>query len=324
MMMTRSVCKGKLGRSAPITIVMGICFAMLGALAPSRAQEGATARAIVTVNSKSAEDAATVPRQSISVLQNRKLQDVTGWVPLRGARSGLQLVVLLDDSARGSLGLQLNDLRSFVVGLPPATQVAIGYMRNGTAVMVQNFTSDHEAAAKSFRLPAGTAGGNGSPYFCLSDLIKRWPGRETNVRREVIMVTDGVDRYSGGRFDPENPYVQAATSDAQKAGVIVYSIYYRDAGRLDRSGLVTDGGQNYLIQLSGATGGQAYYEGFGNPVSFAPFLSDIQRKLQNQYELSFVSTAKRELQPIQVKTSQPNTKLQWPAQVLGGAVSVPQ
>jgi hypothetical protein len=184
-MMTGSVCKGKFRRSAPITIVMGICFAMPGAVAPLRAQEGATARAIVTVTSKSAEDVTTVPRQSITVLQNRKLQDVTGWVPLRGARSGLQLVVLLDDSARGSLGLQLNDLRSFVVGLPPTTQVAIGYMRNGTAVMVQNFTSDHEAAAKSFRLPAGTAGGNGSPYFCLSDLIKRWPGGETNVRRTL-------------------------------------------------------------------------------------------------------------------------------------------
>lgn len=315
--------KGKLSRIALIAPVMGIWFAIVGALTPSHAQEGATARAVVTVNSKAAEDVTTVPQQTITVLQNRKLQDVTGWVPLRGARSGLQLVVLLDDSSRGNLGLQLNDLRSFVVGLPPTTQVAIGYMRNGTAAMVQNFTTDHEAAAKSFRLPAGTAGGNGSPYFCLSDLIKRWPGADRNVRREVIMVTDGVDRYSGARFDPENPYVQAATSDAQKAGVIVYSIYYRGAGRLDRSELVTDGGQNYLVQISGATGGQAYYEGFGNPVSFAPFLSDIQRKLQNQYELSFVSTAKRELQPIQVKTSQPNTKLEWPARVLAGA-TMPQ
>ena len=103
------------------------------------------------------------------------------------------------------------------------------------------------------------------------------------------MVTDGVDRYSGGRFDPEDPYVQAAISDAQKAGVIVYSIYYRGAGRFDRNWLVTDGGQNYLTQVSDSTGGKVYLEGFGNPVSFAPFLSDIQRKLQNQYELTFVS-----------------------------------
>ena len=67
------------------------------------------------------------------------------------------------------------------------------------------------------------------------------------------------------RFDPENPYVRAATSDAQKAGVIVYSIYYRGAGRLDRSVQVTDGGQNYLTQVSGDTGGKVYLEGFGNP-----------------------------------------------------------
>jgi hypothetical protein len=316
--------EGKLIRINPMAVVLGFSLATLGALTPLRAQEGSTARAIVTVNSKSTEDGTAVSKQSITVLQNRKLQDVAGWVPLRGARSGLQLVVLVDDSSRGSLGLQLNDLRKFVLGLPPTTQIAVGYMRNGTAGLVQRFTTDHAAAAKSFRLPEGTAGGNGSPYFCLSDLIKHWPSGDADVRREVIMITDGVDRYSGGRFDPENPYVQAATRDAQKAGVIVYSIYYRDAGRYDQSGLVTDGGQNYLIQVSDSTGGQAYYEGFGNPVSFAPFLSDIQHKLQNQYELSFVSLAKQELQPIQVKTSRPNTKLQWPARVLPGGGTLPQ
>ncbi len=101
---------------------------------------------------------------------------LTGWVPLRGERSGLQLVVLLDDSSRGNLGLQLNDIKSFLTGLPPTTQVAIGYMRNGTPNLVQNFTSDHAQAAKALRLPAGIGGSNGSPYFCLSDLVKHWPG----------------------------------------------------------------------------------------------------------------------------------------------------
>jgi hypothetical protein len=293
-------------------MVVGMCCFVLGVLPPLPAQETNTASAIVTVITKSAEDVTPVPRQTISVFENRKLQEVAGWVPLRGERSGLQLVVL---------GLQLNDIRSFLNGLPPTTQVAIGYMRNGAPNLAQNFTSDHAQAAKSLRLPAGIAGDNGSPYFCLSDLVKHWPGGDSNVRREVIMVTDGVDRYSGARFDPEDPYVQAATSDAQKAGVIVYSIYYRGAGRYDRSGLVTDGGQNYLTQVSGSTGGKVYLEGFGNPVSFAPFLSDIQRKLQNQYELSFVSTAKPGLQQLRVKTSQPNTALEYPSRVpVGGAI----
>jgi hypothetical protein len=301
-------------------IMVAVCFTLLSL----SAQETSTGSAVVTVNSKSAEGAATIPRQSISVYENRKLQEVAGWVPLRGERSGLQLVVLLDDSSRGNLGLQLNDLRTFINELPPTTQVAIGYMRNGSPNLVQNFTSDHAQAAKSLRLPTGQSGINGSPYFCLSDLAKHWPGGDNNVRREVIMVTDGVDRYSGGRFDPENPYVQAATSDAQKAGVVVYSIYFRGAGRFDRSFVATDGGQNYLTQLSGATGGKVYLQGFGNPVSFAPFLSDIQRKLQNQYELTFSSTAKPGLQGLRVKTSQPNTSLEFPARVPIGGVKAPQ
>jgi VWFA-related protein len=307
-----------------MAVALGICLAMQGAFRTAAAQETSTGRAVVTAETKGAEGVTTIPKQSISVYANRKLQDVSGWTPLRGPRSGLQLVILLDDSSRGNLGLQLNDIRSFLNGLPPTTQVAIGYMRNGTPNLVQNFTSDHAQAAKALRLPQGIAGANGSPYFCLSDLVKHWPGGNNDVRREVIMVTDGIDRYSGGRFDPENPYVRAATSDAQKAGVIVYSIYYRGAGRFDQSALATDGGQNYLTQISGDTGGKVYLEGFGNPVSFSPFLSDIQRKLQNQYELTFVSTAKPGLQPIRVKTNQPNTSLQFPARVPIGGVGPPQ
>jgi hypothetical protein len=305
-------------------MVVAVGLFMLGVRPPLWAQETSTGRAIVTVNIKGAEGVTTVPKQTISVYENRKLQDVAGWVPLRGERSGLQLVVLLDDSSGGNLGLQLNDIRSFLSGLPPTAQVAIGYMRNGTPNLVQNFTNDHALAAKSLRLPSGNAGINGSPYFCLSDLVKHWPGGDSNVRREVIMVTDGVDRYSGARFDPENPYVQAATSDAQKAGVVVYSIYYRGQGRLDRSFVATDGGQNYLTIVSGATGGKVYLEGFGNPVSFAPFLSDIQRKLQNQYELTYVSAAKPGLQGIRVKTSQPNTSLEYPSRVPVGGANGPQ
>jgi VWFA-related protein len=313
-----------MGGSRRFTLMVGVWLVIWGAVRPSLAQETPTARTVVTVTSKSAEDVITVPQQSISVSEGRKVQDVAGWVPLRGAHADLQLVLLLDDSSRGSLGLQLNDLKNFLNALPPTTQVALGYMRNGTPNLVQNFTKDHAQAAEALRLPQGSAGINGSPYFCISDLVKHWPGGAGNVRREVIMVTDGVDRYSGRRFDPENPYVRAAVTDAQKAGVIVYSIYYRGAGRFDQNLTVTDGGQNYLTQLSGETGGKVYLEGFGNPVSFSPFLSDIQRKLQNQYELSFVSTSKPGLQPIRVKTNQPNTSLQWPARVPVGGVTPPQ
>ena len=290
-----------------IALVVGICLAMPGAVRLHRRRRHPPLAPWLRRTRNQRKTSPPFPGRASAFIENRKLQDVTGWVPLRGERSGLQLVVLLDDSSRGNLGLQLNDIRSFVTGLPPTHA---GSDRLYAQRDAEPGAELHQRPRRRRPSPSacpGTAGGNGSPYFCLSDLVKHWPGGDSNVRREVIMVTDGVDRYSGGRFDPDNPYVQAATSDAQKAGVIVYSIYYRGAGRFDRSALVTDGGQNYLTQVSGDTGGKVYLEGFGNPVSFAPFLSDIQRKLQNQYELSFVSTAKPGLQSIRVKTNQPNT-----------------
>jgi hypothetical protein len=201
-------------------LLAGLCFAFSSG-AGLLAQETSTAHAVVTAITKSTEDPTNISPQSITIQENRKPQQVAGWVPLRGARSGLQLVVLLDDASRGNLGLQLNDLKNFLTSLPPNAQVAVGYMRNGSPNLVANFTTDHAQAAEALRLPIGAAGINGSPYFCLSALAKSWPGGNTDVRREVIMVTDGVDRYSGERgFNPEDPYVQAAISDAQKAGLI--------------------------------------------------------------------------------------------------------
>src|SRR5271154_4130120 len=163
-------------------MVVGFCSFMLTSQPSLSAQETSTGRAIVTVNPKSAEGVTTIPRQTISLYENRKVQEVAGWVPLRGERSGLQLVVLLDDSSTGNLGLQLNDIKKFLTELPPTTQVAIGYMRNGSANLVQGFTPDHAKAADALRVPTGIAGINGSPYFCLSSLVKHWPGGDSNVR----------------------------------------------------------------------------------------------------------------------------------------------
>jgi hypothetical protein len=188
-------------------------------------------------------------------------------------------------------------------------------MQNGRAVPTQTFTSDHEAAAKTLRLPLGLPGGNGSPYFVISDLAKKWPATEPAARREILMITDGVDRYSGTRFfDPNDPYFQTAIRDAQKAGIIIYSIYYRGAGRLDRSLWVTDNGQNYLVGLSQATGGRCYLEGFGNPVSLSPFLDDLSHRLQNQYELGFLNArnSKEALAEVKVKVQVPGLEVETP------------
>jgi VWFA-related protein len=281
-------------------ILTAILLASALGAAPLLAQENTvSAQTVVTVVPKSGE-AVPLQKQDLKVWANGKQSEITSWQPLRGDNAGLEFVVLIDDSARTGLGLQLSDLAKFIQAMPPTTLAGVAYMQNGRAAFVQNLTADHALAAKALRLTNGVPGGNASPYFCLSDLAKRWPSENPKNRREVLMITDGVDRYNL-RYDPDDPYLQAAITDSQRAGIIVYSIYYRDAGRLDRTNYETNAGQNLLSQVAQATGGNLYWQGLSNPVSFEPFLTDLNRRLENQYELGFTAPAKSKPELVELK-----------------------
>lgn len=262
----------------------------------SGAQTGST---IVTVERKAGNNDA-VQRENVIVFEAGKRAPITVWEPYTGDHAGLQLLVLLDDSSASGLANQLADLRSFVQALPNSTAVAVGYMENGGADIAQNFTMDHNLAAKAIRIPQSIRGG-GSPFFSLSEVAKQWPSQVVNGRREILMITDGVDRYADLEFNPDNPYVTAAIRDAQKAAIPVYTIYFRGAGRLDADPTVTSGGQNYLTQVSQETGGKCLYSGMGNPVTLTPMLNELSKILSNQYELVFKSHAKPQKGLVQLK-----------------------
>ena len=302
-------------------VTAGLILSALACVLPAVAQQGDTvsAQTVVTVVPKGGE-APELRRQNLKVWADGKQSDVTSWQALRGDRAGLELVVLIDDSARSSIGLQLSELSKFIQTLPPTTFVGVAYMQNGRAAFAQNLTTDHALAAKAIRLTNGIPGGNASPYFCLSDLAKHWPSEDAKNRREVLMVTDGVDRYNL-RYDPDDPYLQASITDSQKAGIIVYSIYFRDTGRLDRSGYETNAGQNLLTQVTDATGGKLYWQGLSNPVSFQPFLADLSKRLENQYELGFTARArsKPDLVQLKLKTDVSRVNVDAPQRVPIGA-----
>jgi len=299
-------------------ISSGLLAGCLMAALPLLAQSGVQTQTVVTVLPKSGNQTLTIPETHVQANVDGKSARITNWTPLRGEQSGLQIVVLIDGSARSGLSLQYNDLRSFVKTLPDGAEVGVAYMQNGRAVMAQNITPDHNLAASAFRLPSGIPGSSASPYFCLSDLVKNWPSGNTTDRREVLMITDGVDLYYGRSYDPNDPYVQAAITDAQRAGVIVHSIFYRDTGRFDNSQWTESGAQNYLNLVSQGTGGRAYWLGFGNPVSFAPFLDDLSTRLKNQYELGILAKPgnKPQLQALKVKVSAPGVKVDAPQKIL--------
>jgi hypothetical protein len=248
----------------------------------------------------------------VLVSQNRQHMPVTALEPLRG-QNGLQLWVLIDDGSAANLGTQLSDLKKFVVAQPATTQIGIGYMRNGRVEPVQPLTSDHELAAKALRLPTSQPGISASPYLALADLIHKWPAAA--AAREVLMVTSGIDPDFGA--GPDNPYLDKATDEAQRAGIVVYTIYYSGAGRAARGGRELFWGQNYIAQLSEETGGYMYWLGYENPVSMAPYLDDISRRLNSQYLLTFLAKPENKsgFQRVKISAERPHVTVTGPEKV---------
>lgn len=246
-----------------------------------------------------------IPQEAVHLKLNGKSSAITGFTPLRDPQSKVEMVVLIDGGARSSLGLQMSDVAKFIESQRPDTKVTVAYMMDGRAALGGPLTTDHESVLRGLHLTAsGEAGISGSPYFCLSDLAKNWPSADARARREVVMITDGVDYYDM-RYDPDDPYVQTAVDDAVRARLMVYAIYWQSGDRFDRTNYGAGAGQNLLAQITENTGGKSYWQGAGNPVSFAPYFADIDRRLNNQYELDFMTVVgdKPQMQTIRLTVS---------------------
>jgi len=301
-------------------------FALPGARAQ---QEGTPTQALVSIDSK---NPVTPTAKDITIkVDNRAAQLLNlAAVP----PSGAQVALLIDDGLRTRIGSELDNLKNFLISLPEGTEVFVGYMQNGRVVSGSDnsvFTTDRAAAANGLRLSMGLRGASASPYFCLSDFVKNWPpsaeGQQsaqsrqfTHKARIVLMITNGVDPYNGSTSitNQDSPYVASAVTDAQRAGVPVYSIYYSDAGF--RGGRGSFSGQSYLQQVAQGTGGTSYYQGTGSPVSLAPFLKQFHDAIAETYVATFAIEGNKNMVGLKVSTTLPKTKLHAPDQVRPGTI----
>lgn len=270
-------------------------------------------------------------QDEVKVKQGRTFLQVTQLIPAQGDNATLQLVILIDDTLDTSVGNNLNDLKEFIKAQPPSTAIAIGYMSNAGVNMVQNFTSDHEACVKAVRLPRGGFSTMDSPYLSLINLVKGW--QQQNVRREVLMVSDGIDRLRGETprpsqlgpsFGPVYHSMPTISQDAtsaseisQRYNVIVHSIYSPGVGRAGRSSWDLQLGLAGLSKIADETGGECYSLGTSALVSFKPYLERFQKTLDNQYYLVFLATPKRRagLQRVNIQTELPNSEIAAPDNV---------
>jgi hypothetical protein len=268
-------------------------------------------------------DPPTLEPGDARVRQGKTSLKVDQLIPARGDHADLQLFILIDDTLDSGIGNSLNDIRDFINAQPATTQIGVGYMSNATIQLVQNFTADHALAAKSVRLPLGRLSTMDSPYLSLISLVKAWP--EQKIRREILMVSDGIDRlraWQGGGLGPGfgptfhsmptiSPDVDSASELCQRYNAIVYSIYATGVGRSSRNYLSLQNGQNSLSKLTQETGGDLFSLGVSNLVSFRPYLDRLQKILNNQYYVVFQAAAKKKagLQRINFSTEVPNAEI---------------
>lgn len=321
-----------------IQLSMFFAFALDGRFV--NAQEKAapsTAQVHVVITDTGVQSDSEVPRlkqEEVKVKQGKTFLQVTQLIPAQGDNAALQLMVLIDDVLNTSaVGNNLNDLKEFIKAQPPSTVVAVGYMSNATVNFVQNFTADHEQAIKAIRLPRGTFSSMDSPYLSLISAVKGWP--QQNVRRVVVMVSDGIDRLRGEtpranqlgpRWGTEPIYhsmpqisidATSASEISQRYNVLVYSIYSPGIGRAGRSSWDLDLGLAGLSKIADETGGECYSLGTSTLVSFKPYLDQLQKSLANQYYLVFLATPKKNagFQRVNILTEVPKSEILAPDNV---------
>lgn len=288
-------------------------FILAASLRAADSAPGVPVSVLITVEAKQANESA-LSKDDLTIKEARKDRAVSDLRHLSSGNS--QILLLIDDSAGGSFDTQIPDLKKFITSLPAGDEVGVAYMHNGLAQMTSEFTADHAQAASTVRLPEGMGGADVSPYDSLSDAIKKWPQKTGFDRREVIMISSGIEGLGGG-LPPENPYVNAGIASAQKAGVVVYAIYNPAWGHAGHSFLRATWGQNFLSQLADETGGELYLVGFGSSVSFQPYFDDFIKRQNEQYIVTFEAAAekKSELQPLKISSTKKGTSIAAPDKV---------
>jgi VWFA-related protein len=228
--------------------------------------------------------------------------------------SPLTLAVLMQDDLDSSASVEARNIATFVRNQPGNTRVMVGYIRSGSLEMRRKFTVDLDRAAQSVRPPQGLASSSPfNPFVEVVEGLKRFDSQPLG-RRAMILVSDGIDVSRGvdSSLPTQSIDLQRAITEAQRRSVAIYSIFVPSAApSLAGQNL---NGQSCLERLSSETGGRAYFQGTSAPVSFQPFLAQIDSLLQKQIALTYMSThTKKGFHKLDIKPLERDVEIRHPA-----------
>ena len=296
-----------------------------GAAAQSRSQtttlasSGSPARPVIiplTIRMKGEIAPSELELQTVDLTVNEDGEPQTILsVRAMGTNSPINLIVLIQDDVVSSIALEVKPLAEFIRRLPRGSRVSVGSLRTGTLQVRQKFTSDMEKAAKSLRGPIGVASvAPYNPYVEVIEALKRFDAQPAG-RRAILLVSDGLDISHG--VDSSGPTqsldLQRAINEAQRRGVAIYSFYAPTATTASNMSLIANA-QSSLQRISDETGGHAYFQGFGAPTSFEPFIKQLSSALDRQIALTYLSThLNKGFHRVKISSSTPGVKISYPA-----------
>ena len=269
---------------------------------------------VVTVLGPKYTPPPAIGKDELAVYEGKEKKEIISWVPAQGDKAALELAIVIDDSDSSELGIQFSDLTNFIKSQPRSAGIGLFYASNGTVQAASQFSTDHDAVAKSIRMPFGRGAAYSSIYLSLMDLISRWP--VTGARREILLIGDGIDRFRG---DPFSPDVTSTIEQAQKAGIVIHALFANGVGHASHSFFRISQGQSNLSQIADATGGESFFQGTQTPISFAPFLAQLDTVLKNQHFLTFAAERskkeKGELKSIRIRSELRGIEISAPEKV---------
>lgn len=302
-------------RRKALSIAAATVFALLAA--PAHAQKRdhprGTAKPVtvpVTIKVK-------VPRAEMQIVDLLVKEDgeVQTNLSIRGAADNpLFLAIVLQDDLVSSIGTETKGIKEFVHRLPNGTRVMVGYIRAGSLDLRRKFTPDLDRAISALRPPLGLASaGAFNPYVEIIEALRRFDSQPLG-RRAMFVVSDGLDisRGADSSIPGQSLDLQRAITEAQKRSVAIYSIYVPSAATVPPS--LAANGQSCLQRLSDETGGVAFFQGTGAPVSFDPFLREIDAALGKQIALTYLSThTNKGFHRLDIKPIERNFEVRAPA-----------
>lgn len=279
---------------------------------PSSGTPGRPVTIPVTIKVNEKTEEAELQNIDLTISEDGDPQTI---ISLRGfGNSPVTLAILIQEDLVPPVGTEIRGIADFVRALPKGSRVMVGYLRTGSLQVRQKFTNDLEKAAKALRPPSGVAtAGPYNPYIEVIEALKKFDAQPLG-RRAILLVSDGLDISRG--VDSSAPSqsidLQRAVNESQRKSVAIYGFYSPSQIAAANPSLASNA-QSSLLRLSNETGGIAFFQGTGAPVSFQPFIRELDISLQKQGALTFLSThLNKGFHRIEIKSSTPGVKVAYP------------